>query len=38
MPVYVAENPLDCVVNGTERTIEDLEKLKSVLINARKRR
>ena len=38
IPIYVAENPLDCVVNGTERTIEDLEKLKSVLINSRKRR
>ena len=38
MPVYVAENPLDCVVNGTERTIQDIEKLKEVLINSRKRR
>lgn len=38
MPVYVAENPLDCVVKGTEKTIEDLERLKSVLINSRKRR
>ena len=38
MPVYVAENPLDCVVKGTEKTIEDLERLKSVLVNSRKRR
>lgn len=38
MPVYVAENPLDCVVKGTEKTIEDLERLKSVFINSRKRR
>ena len=38
MPVYIAENPLDCVVKGTEKTIEDLERLKSVLINSRKRR
>lgn len=38
MPVYIAENPLDCVVKGTEKTIEDLEKLKSVLINSRRRR
>ena len=37
MPVYIAENPLDCVVKGTEKTIEDLEKLKTVLINSRKR-
>ena len=38
MPVYIAEEPMDCVVNGTGKTLEDLEKLKSVLINARKRR
>lgn len=38
MPVYVAENPLECVVKGTEKTLEDLERLKSVLINARRRR
>ena len=38
MPVYVAEDPLDCVVKGTEKTIEDLERLKSVLINSRRRR
>ena len=38
MPVYIAEDPLDCVVKGTGKTLEDLEKLKSVLINARKRR
>ena len=38
MPVYTAEDPLDCVVKGTGKTLEDLERLKSVLINARKRR
>ena len=38
MPVYVAEEPLDCVVKGTYKTLEDLEKLKVVLINSRKRR
>lgn len=38
MPVYIAENPLDCIVKGTEKTIEDLERLKSVLINSRRRR
>lgn len=38
MPVYIAENPLECVVNGTGKTLEDLERLKSVLINARKRK
>lgn len=38
MPVYIAEQPLECVVKGTGKTLEDLERLKSVLINARKRR
>lgn len=37
MPVYVAENPLDCVVKGAGKTLEDLEKLKSILLNARRR-
>ena len=38
MPVYIAESPLDCVVRGTGKTLEDLERLKSVLVNARKRK
>ncbi|MBQ2916956.1 MAG: rod shape-determining protein [Clostridia bacterium] len=38
MPVYIAENPLECVVKGTGKTLEDLERLKSVLIHARKYR
>ena len=38
MPVYVAEEPLQCVVRGTGKTLADLEKLKTVLINTRKRR
>ncbi len=38
MPVYVAEEPLDCVVRGTGKTLEDLERLKTVLVNSRKRR
>lgn len=38
MPVYITENPLECVVKGTGKTLEDLEKLKTVLINARKRK
>ena len=37
MPVYVAEEPLNCVVKGTGKTLEDLERLKTVLINSRKR-
>lgn len=38
MPVFVAEEPLNCVVKGTEKTLEDLDRLKTVLINSRKRR
>ena len=38
MPVYIADEPLDCVVRGTGKTLEDLERLKTVLINSRKRK
>ena len=38
MPVYIAEDPLDCVVKGTGTTLEDLERLKTVLINSRRRK
>ena len=38
MPVYVAEDPLECVVKGTGKTLEDLERLKTVLINSTKTR
>lgn len=38
MPVYIAEEPLDCVVRGTGKILDDLEKLKPILINSRKRR
>ena len=38
MPVYITENPLDCVAKGTEKTVEDIERLKTVLINSRKRK
>ena len=37
MPVYIAEDPLDSVVRGTGKTLENLENLKRVLINSRKR-
>lgn len=36
MPVFIAESPLECVVKGTGKTLEDLEKLKTVLLNARR--
>lgn len=38
MPVYLANTPLECVVKGTGKTLEDLEKLKNVLLNSRRRR
>lgn len=38
IPVFVADEPLDCVVRGTGKTLEDLEKLREVLINSRRRR
>ena len=30
IPVYISENPLDCVVNGTRRMLEDMETLEKV--------
>ena len=38
MPVYIAENPLECVVKGTEKTLENIEKLRSILVNSRMKR
>ena len=38
MPVYVAEEPLECVVRGTGKVLEELERLKPVLISNRKKR
>lgn len=38
MPVYIAENPLECVARGAEKTLEDLEKLRDVLMNSRRKR
>ena len=38
MPVYVVDEPLDCVAKGTEKTLQDIEKLRTVLLNSRKRR
>lgn len=36
IPVYVADKPLDCVAQGTGKTIEDMEKLRTALITARR--
>lgn len=38
MPVYVADAPLECVVKGTEKTLENIEKLRSILVNSRSKR
>ena len=35
--VYVADHPMECVAKGAEKTLEDLEKLKAVLINSRRK-
>lgn len=37
MPVYVANTPLQCVVKGTQKTVEDLDNLKNVLNNSHRR-
>ena len=36
MPVYLADNPLDCVVAGTGKVLEELNDLKSVLITPKR--
>ena len=38
MPVFIADEPLECVVRGTGKVLEELERLKPVLINNRKKR
>ena len=36
MPVFIAESPLECVVKGTGKSLDDIEKLKVVLLNAKR--
>ena len=36
MPVNIADDPLDCVVIGTGLVLENIDKLKGVLISPRK--
>ena len=38
IPVVIAENPLHCVAKGAGKTLEDLEKLKTILVNSRRNR
>ncbi len=36
MPVYIAERPLDCVVLGAGKVLDEIETLKKVLISPKK--
>lgn len=36
MPVHISENPLDCVVMGTGKALEELHLLKRVLVSTKK--
>lgn len=36
IPVYISDTPLNAVVRGTGKALEDIEKLKSVLASSRK--
>lgn len=38
MPVYVAEEPLDCVVKGTGKALEELEKIRSAVFNSKSKK
>lgn len=37
MPVYLAEDPLTCVVMGTGKALEEIDSLKRALISSRKK-
>ena len=37
IPVYVAEDPLDCVVLGTGKVLEEIDTLSNVLLSSRRR-
>lgn len=36
MPVYIAENPLDCVVMGTGKVLDEIDTLRRVLISPKR--
>ncbi len=36
MPVHIAENPLDCIAEGTGRVLDELESLRRILLTGRK--
>ena len=37
MPVFIADEPLECVVKGTEKALEDIEKLKTIIANRKRK-
>ena len=37
IPVNIAEEPLDCVVRGCEKVLENLDSLRSLLINSKRK-
>lgn len=37
IPVFIAEYPLDCVVLGTGKVIEDLDSLRNVLLSSKRK-
>ncbi|NMA65549.1 MAG: rod shape-determining protein [Clostridiaceae bacterium] len=37
IPVFIAENPLDCVALGTGKVLEEIDNLSTVLLSARRR-
>ncbi len=36
MPVHIADNPLDCIAEGTGRVLEELETMRKILLTGRK--
>ncbi len=37
IPVFIAEQPLDCVVLGTGKVLEEIDTLSNVLLSSRRR-
>ena len=38
IPVNIADNPLECVVKGAGKVLDDLDAVKGILVNQKKRR
>ncbi|HHY64368.1 MAG TPA: rod shape-determining protein, partial [Clostridiaceae bacterium] len=37
IPVFIAEQPMDCVVLGTGRVLEEIDVLSNVLLSSKKK-